>query len=32
MVFGEITGEVLPKVEDLSEIYGVSRTVVRESC
>lgn len=32
IVIGEFrTGEILPKVEDLSEIYEVSRTVVRES-
>ncbi|WP_203555340.1 FadR/GntR family transcriptional regulator [Bacillus sp. B15-48] len=32
IVTGEYaSGEILPKVEDLSEIHGVSRTVVRES-
>ncbi len=32
IVTGEfIVGEILPKVEELSEIYGVSRTVIRES-
>lgn len=32
IVTGEfMTGEILPKVEVLSEIYGVSRTVIRES-
>jgi GntR family galactonate operon transcriptional repressor len=32
IVIGEIkSGEVLPKIEELSEIYGVSRTVVREA-
>ena len=32
IVTGElIPGEVLPKVEELCEIYGVSRTVVREA-
>lgn len=32
IVTGELKqGEILPKVEDLGEIYNVSRTVVRES-
>ena len=32
IVIGELKSEeILPKVEELSEIYGVSRTVVREA-
>jgi GntR family galactonate operon transcriptional repressor len=32
IVIGEIkSGEVLPKIEELSETYGISRTVVREA-